>query len=293
MINNNCPSCGSENHKLLYNLSNPTAHAGIGLPGVIKRCKHCKLIFKTFKIKAENLYSENYAHAFLDTEEYSSYAASNFFKKILGSSSNHGKGLQSKPSLLDIGSGVGTMLQAATELGYNPTGVELSPELVEVSVNKGHTVINKNVSDISLDEKFDTITMMDIIEHLENPKEILKELNPLLKSDGEIIIYTPNHNSLIVKIADLLYALGIKSPIENIFACTHTIFFTTETLKKSLIESGFEILKINHFNYDISRPGQKVSLIAKIGVGLIEKIGNLIGLNGFRIVIYAKQLIPD
>jgi 2-polyprenyl-3-methyl-5-hydroxy-6-metoxy-1,4-benzoquinol methylase len=290
MINDNCPSCGSDNYQLLYNLSRPNAHAGIGLPGIIKQCKHCDLIFKSFQEKAEKLYNENYADAFLETGAYFSHAASSFFKKILEDSNGQVNGSISKPRLLDIGSGVGTMLQTATELGYKPIGVELSPKLVEVSSKKGHTVINKNISDISLDEKFDAITMMDIIEHLENPKEVLKELSLLLKPDGEIIIYTPNHNSLIVKIASLMYFLGIKSPVENIFACTHTIFFTTKTLKKSLLELGYEVLKVNHFNYDISRPGQKVSLVARIGVSLIEKVGNLIGFNGFRVVVYAKPL---
>jgi 2-polyprenyl-3-methyl-5-hydroxy-6-metoxy-1,4-benzoquinol methylase len=273
----------------MYDLSNPRAHAGVGLPGVVKRCKSCNLQFKSFSLKAENLYNAKYAQTFLDTKEYSSDSAIQFFKDILKHSLAKMKPSGKKPALLDIGSGVGTMLQAATESGYQPVGVELSADLVKVAVGKGFTVINKNVSELSLNEQFDTITMMDIIEHLESPKEILRELKPLLKSDGLLVVYTPNHNSLIVKIADLMYKTGIKSPIENIFACTHTVFFTTETLKKHLTESGYEIVKVRHFNYDISRPGQKVSAVAKLGVSVLEKIGNLTSFNGFRLVIFARH----
>lgn len=85
--------------------------------------------------------------------------------------------------------------------------------------------------------------------------------------------------------------ISLKSPIENIFACTHTCFFTTATLKKIIEGTGYTIIEVRHFNYDISRSGQKVSLVAKIEVSIIEKLGNLTGFNGFRLVIYAQASI--
>lgn len=288
MINENCPLCGSENYKILYDVSNPGAHADIGLPGVIKKCKECKLIFKTFEEKPENLYDDDYAESFLQIKDYSGIHAIDFFKRILQDAYSRINKRDSKPDLLDIGSGIGIMLETARDVGYEPTGIELSEKLAAIANAKGFKVINKNVSDIESDFKYDTITMMDIIEHLVNPHDILKSLRSKIKTSGELIVYTPNHNSMIVKIADVFYRLGIKSPIENIFACTHTCFFTTATLKKILIESGYDILETRHFNYDISRPGQKVSWISKVGVNVIEKMGNMFGFNGFRLVIYAK-----
>ncbi len=288
MINVFCPSCGSKESKILYDLTNPTVHKGLGLAGIVKRCKQCNLQFKSFENKAENLYNDGYADNFLKTEEYSGTHAIDFFEKIIIKSYANFKNGPNKPTLLDIGSGIGIMLDTAKKIGYHPTGVELSLKLTEVARKKGHEVINVNITDSSLQRKFDTITMMDIIEHLENPKEILTSLKPLLNEKGELIVYTPNHDSLIVKIANLFYALGLKSPIENIFACTHTCFFTTKTLSDILIKSGFNITEINHFKYDTSRPGQEVSGVAKIVINCIELIGGLIGFKGFRVVIYAK-----
>ena len=288
MINENCPLCGSSNYKIFYNLTYSKAHAGVGLPGIIKKCNSCDLIFKTFNKQPEALYDDNYAQTFLETKEYSGPAATDFFKQILIAAYNRIKNKYVKPTLLDIGSGIGVMLRTADQVGYNPTGVELSSKLAEITKNNGFNVINKNVSEIETDFAYDTITMMDIIEHLVDPNMILKELGIKIKQDGELIVYTPNHNSLIVKISDIFFRLGIKSPVENVFACTHTCFFTTKTLKKILEKSGYTILDTRHFNYDISRPGQKVSFIAKMGVSAIEKIGNLTGFKGFRLVIYAK-----
>lgn len=293
MTNEHCPLCNSGDFKILYDLSQPKAHLGIGLPGIIKKCKNCDFIFKTFSKKPEAIYDDNYAESFLDTKEYSGEAAINFFKNILYVAYNRIVKNKSKPELLDIGSGIGVMLRTAVQVGYNATGVELSSKLAEITTKNGFNVINKNISEIEPGLVYDTITMMDIIEHLVDPGNILKELGTKLKKDGELIVYTPNHNSLIVKISDFLYRLHIKSPVENIFACTHTCFFTTKTLKKILEKSGYSISNVQHFNYDISRPGQKVSLIAKLGVSIIEKLGNLTGFNGFRLVIYAKSMNPQ
>ena len=290
MTNENCPLCGSENYKILYDVSNPAAHAEVGLPGIIKKCKKCKLIFKTFAKEPENLYNDDYAESFLQIKGYSGVHAIHFFKGILEDAYSRINKKRSKPKLLDIGSGIGIMLETAREVGYDPTGVELSEKLAGIASAKGFKVFNRNVSDIESDLKYDTITMMDIIEHLVDPNDILKSLGSKINTNGELIVYTPNHNSMIVKIADLMYHLGIKSPIENIFACTHTCFFTTATLKTILLQSGYQILGVRHFSYDISRPGQKVSWISKVGVSMIEKAGNIFGFNGFRLVMYAQPL---
>lgn len=288
MINDNCPVCESDKNNVLYDLTKPKAHADIGLPGIIKICLNCKLMFKSFENEAGNLYNDNYAEEFINSKEYSGTHAFNFFKNIINASYKRVKKNGGKPSLLDIGSGIGIMLDAAKETGYDPIGVELSTKLAAIAVKKGHTVINRNISEMTFEKKFDTITMMDIIEHLEDPRDVLVALKLLLNPGGELIVYTPNHNSLIVKAAGLFYRLGIKAPVENIFACTHTCFFTTKTLGNVLSNTGFKVKKIHHFNYDTSRPGQKVSQIAKIGISALEEIGRISGFKPFRVVMYAQ-----
>lgn len=80
MINENCPLCGSANNTILYDLSKPKVHAGIGFPGIVKKCKGCGLIFKTFQKWPENIYDDGYAKNFLQIEDYSGVHAIDFFK---------------------------------------------------------------------------------------------------------------------------------------------------------------------------------------------------------------------
>lgn len=272
MINIDCPICHSSG-KVLFDLLQATVHKSDGLPGIIKKCEKCKLVFKSFNRHLEALYSDEYAIAFFDLKEYSGEHAGEFYRMIVHPSrerinSHH-------PTLLDIGSGIGVMLEAAKGLGYDATGIEFSKNLADYAIKRGYKVINKNVSEISPLEKFDTITMMDIIEHLEDPLGVLKALKKSLSEKGELIVYTPNHDSLIVKIAGFLYKFGVKSPVENIFACVHTCFFSTKTLKMILEEAGYSVLETKHSIYDVSRPGQKVSFIAKLGIALLEKVGTI------------------
>jgi len=288
MINANCPLCHSDNNNILFDLSHPTAHKDLGLPGIVKKCLNCGLLYKSFEHKVEDLYADKYASSSIDLKEDHKGNISHFFQSILESAF---KRLRTPAgTLLDVGSGTSLMLQAAINLGYDATGVELSERLAENAKKQGYKVINTNISSISTAEKFDTITMMDIIEHLENPLVVLNAIKNLLSNRGEVIVYTPNHDSLIVKISYWLYKVGVKSPIENIFACTHTCFFTTKTLNMTLEQAGYKVIESKHFNYDVYRPGQRVTLVAKLAINMIEKIGSIFGLNGFRVVMYAQRL---
>ncbi len=288
MKNEKCPCCGSASYQQLYDVTKPTAHAQVGLPGLVRQCNACGMIFKSFDKDLNTLYNDEYAEGFQGLEEYSGDAAKKLFTEILTASKNRMRA-HGSVDLLDIGSGMGTLLDTARSVGFNTTGVELSEKLAEVIRTKGHNVINKNVNEIEAGLEYDVISMMDIIEHLETPVDILVNLKKLLKGDGELIVYTPNHASLIVKIAHVLNMIGVRGPMDNIFACTHTCFFTTKSLRRILEDTGYEIISVRHFQYDTSRPGQQVSSLAKFAINVIESIGTIIGLNGFRMVMYARK----
>jgi len=282
-----CPLCDSTQYEVLYDLSESTVHGSITLPGIIKKCNNCSLMYKDFTKSISEVYGSSYADLFQGLEGYSdSDHSKKFFKDILikGKSKIEEK---ENPVLLDVGSAMGTTLDIGKELGFQTKGVEISANLALKAKEKGHEIFNCDISEIDSKEKFDVISMFDIIEHLVDPKEVLINLKNMLKSNGQIIVYTPNHDSLVVKIAHILYKLGFKNGADNIFACPHTIFFTTKTLKRIMTESGFEISEVDQFKYDSSRPGQQLSSTVKFFMDLIESVGSVLGYKGYRVVIYA------
>jgi 2-polyprenyl-3-methyl-5-hydroxy-6-metoxy-1,4-benzoquinol methylase len=280
-----CPICSSLSFSEYYDARKPLVNYTGGLPGLVVRCNDCSMIYKSFTMDLSAVYDIDYASEFQNIKDYYGESAKKLFSNILSHSKNRVPG----NNLLDIGSGMGLFLDVASNLGYASTGVELNSQLAAIISDKGHKVFNINVNEIPESHQFDVISMMDIIEHLEDPKGVLIKLRQLLSDQGELIVYTPNHDSFIVKVALFFNLLGLRSAMHNIFACSHTCFFTSSTLKKILIDSGFDLVQVNHFRYDISRPGQKLSNIAKMAITIIEIFGAMIGFKGFRVVIYAKK----
>lgn len=85
---------------------------------------------------------------------------------------------------------------------------------------------------------FDVVTMMAVIEHIEEPTEVFNEVNRVLKKGGLLIITTPSKNSsLIAKILaklHLKYEEGIDQLLdfdEMKMILEHSDFKVTKTKK--------------------------------------------------------------
>ncbi len=90
-------------------------------------------------------------------------------------------------------------------------------------------------AETELEDKFDAITMWHILEHLENPQNILKRLSRFLSEDEKIIIEVPNANDA------LLSLYGCKAFQNFTYWEYHLYLYTMETLKRLLNETGFHI----------------------------------------------------
>lgn len=90
--------------------------------------------------------------------------------------------------LLDVGCGIGDMLKTYK----NSVGVDINPETVSHCTKIGCTalVMEENILPF-VDSTFDTILLDNVIEHIEDPIPLMKEVARVLKSSGSIIIGVP------------------------------------------------------------------------------------------------------
>ena len=97
-------------------------------------------------------------------------------------------------SLLDVGCSSAIFLNKINSQVKRIKGIELSQKAVELARSKGLNIELKNVFDEN--EKFDVITLIEVIEHFNDINLLTKKLYDLLNPFGLIYFQTGNTSSL-------------------------------------------------------------------------------------------------
>lgn len=145
--------------------------------------------------------------------------------------------------LLDIGCGRGFFLVNFINTNIDYLGIEPRKQVCEEAekrVGKNKIFCNTLKEANFPDSHFDIVTMLNLIEHLPNPKENLKEVNRVIKKGGLLFIETPNADSFFAKILGKRWHAFLERE--------HHYFFTKITLKRILTDTGFTIKKIRTGN---------------------------------------------
>jgi 2-polyprenyl-3-methyl-5-hydroxy-6-metoxy-1,4-benzoquinol methylase len=100
-------------------------------------------------------------------------------------------------SLLDVGAGSGLLVQAARRRGLDALGLEPSQTLVEYASRAGVPIVEGALPTSGLgDRTFDLVTLVDVIEHVAGPVELLAECGARLNPGGVLVVVTPNVRSI-------------------------------------------------------------------------------------------------
>ena len=110
---------------------------------------------------------------------------------------------------------------------------------------------NGHWPEILTKERFDVIFFGDVIEHLIDPKNILKKFKKLLKPNGVMIISVPNIAHLSIRLELLLGNFEYEKI--GILDETHTKYFTLKSLKRLVNSLGCNIIDIDYYSVYISK----------------------------------------
>lgn len=143
-------------------------------------------------------------------------------------------------------------------------------DMIVADIAKAKKVLDEvEVVDLELDawpkykEKFDLIIFSEVIEHLFSPEEVLKRLLVYLKSDGSILITTPNIMHIYWRIRFLLGKFEYKDESVSVINPGHLHLFTHKSLTKITRNVGLVVEKENNVIYP-----RTVSFIWKLWPGL-------------------------
>lgn len=145
--------------------------------------------------------------------------------------------------ILDIGCGVGDFLHTAELHGWSCTGVEPSEEAKSIAESrmKGKIIANADLESIP-DGCFDLITMWHVLEHVDDLKWEVTQLQRLIKPDGVVVIALPNYKSYDAQYYKQLWA-GYDVP-------RHLSHFNRVTLTKIFKTSGLHLLRTDKLKWD-------------------------------------------
>lgn len=135
--------------------------------------------------------------------------------------------MNKKGDFLDIGCSCGAMLSLAKNNKWNEYGIDLSSEAVIICKHKGLQAENTTIEEFVSIKKFNLITLIDVIEHVENILKTIEKIKNLFANNGILMVTTP------------IKKLG------HFATPTHINYFTYFTLINFLEKQGFEILSVN------------------------------------------------
>ncbi len=148
-------------------------------------------------------------------------------------------------TVLDIGCGNGALSAVLKDqYGIETWGIELmESEAIKAKEIMHQVLVGPCESLISElpDNYFDAVYLNDVLEHLSNPNEVLKQLKSKLKPTGVMISSIPNiryHKALI----EIVFKQDFKYQESGILDFTHLRFFTSKSIQRMYRELGFEII---------------------------------------------------
>jgi 2-polyprenyl-3-methyl-5-hydroxy-6-metoxy-1,4-benzoquinol methylase len=150
--------------------------------------------------------------------------------------------------ILDAACGSGRCLNLLNHAGYqNIIGIDISPDQIQLASQISPSVHEANVLEWLIGKKdcFDLIIGLDIIEHLEKQEviEFLSLLHSALKSNGRVILQTPNCESVfgsMIRYNDFSHEVGF-TPLSLSRLMKITGFTCIECREIGPIGSGYSI----------------------------------------------------
>jgi glycosyltransferase involved in cell wall biosynthesis/SAM-dependent methyltransferase len=174
----------------------PTNHP-LGEHADILKCGECATLQQPSLLDhgdLAGLYYEMRDDAYLEEEEGRRRTAGRLLD-LVGTQVTGGR-------LLDVGCGHGLLLDEARERGYDPVGLEVSAASAAFGRKAFDLDIREQtIDELDDDERFDVITLIDVLEHLSNPLEAIDRCQKLLAPNGVLCVVTPDPSSRTARIA--------------------------------------------------------------------------------------------
>jgi len=186
--------------------------------------------------------------------------------------SSHAKILEllagSEPlKILDVGCSGGRLAELLRERGHHVTGVDLfeTPEVSE-RVDAFYRADLEQGLPAEVGGDFDVAIAADVIEHLRNSDQLLRQLGDLLKPNGRLLLSVPNFGHWYPRLRTLLGTFDYDQ--RGILDKTHVRFYTRRSLLRQVRKNGFQVAELTVSGLPIDVLHAKPGLLQRAVVGV-------------------------
>lgn len=194
--------------------------------------------------------------------------------------------------LLDVGCGLGYLLDVADDRGFAVQGIDYNASAVDW-IGRKYTFPAVSGDFMAYEGgPYDAVTMLDVIEHLPRPFEALEKAAALTRPGGVFALSTMDSDSLVSRL--------LGSRLED-FRRTreHLYFFNRRTIRGGLERAGLEVLRIDSYGLTIqmSALAKRAKLALPRAGAVMERLVRWSGLSSqqlhfdprTKMIVYARK----
>lgn len=189
-----------------------------------------------------------------------------FIDTSLGNSPDSPRGLW-----IDIGSGVGDLLQCARESGWQALGIEADVRQASIAQGRGiHTqvlLLDRTINPPTAVGRASVISLINVVEHFPDPVATVGVLARAMQSGSHLAIEVPRHPSISV----ILNGAGIGPVYRHANPPEHLNIFSSCSMQLMMERLGFSIIAEWSFGSDALQVFTDVGAVLEHTSGFLDQ----------------------
>lgn len=173
-------------------------------------------------------------------------------------------------TLLDIGCGDGVLIEAGQAAGIRCAATETREPLCRQVRDRlgAKSIVPADLAQLA-PEAYSVVTLLNVIEHLYDPKAMLEEIHRIVEQNGLFFVHAPNFGGLAARVR--------REQWNQIDPFEHFYYFTYQTLSELLVQCGFEpigrfsLLTASGIKDTLQRVLNRANIYIDNGLGIVSR----------------------